>query len=309
MHIVENAIGWVEYLISYVFGGSVSLGPELLQSVLVAVAIFVVGRWAAKIVSKMASQAMLKAKVDDTLSKFLTRLVYMALLCATTLAALQKLNIPIASFAAILAAAGLAIAMALKDSLSNCASGVMIILFRPFEVGDVIEAAGTKGCVEEIHIFNTIVNSPDNVKTYVPNGSITAGNITNYSREKYRRVDLVVGCGYSDDLRAVKGFLMSLLENHPLVISDPEPMVAVSDLGDNCVNFVVRPWALNKDYWKVRWDLTEQIKLGFDELGFEIPFPQRSVHIFDGVAATESEPAEIEQQEQSNMPVQPRRVA
>ena len=196
--------------------------------------------------------------------------------------------------------------MALKDSLSNFASGVMIILFRPFQVGDFVEAGGAKGIVEEIQIFNTIINSPDNIKTYVPNGEITAGNISNYSREKYRRVDLVVGCGYGDDIRKVKQFLESLLANHPHVLSEPAPTVAVAELADSSVNFVVRPWVHNENYWKVRWDLTEQVKLGFDECGFEIPFPQSSVHVYEGGP----EPIEVEPiEEKASGMIQPRRAA
>jgi small conductance mechanosensitive channel len=189
----------------------------------------------------------------------------------------------------------------------------MIILFRPFNVGDFIEAAGTKGIVEEIHVFNTILNSPDNVKTYVPNGSILAGNITNYSRERFRRIDLVIGCSYKDDLRAVKRYLEQVIASHPLVLKDPAPMVAVGELADNSVNMYVRPWVLNTEYWKVRWDLIEKIKIGFDEHGFDIPFPQRSVHVLNELVAPQTSGLRVSEPRfepvDANRLVQPRRAA
>ena len=275
-------------------------------SIFAAVAIFYVGRWAAKATEKMLNRALTQARVDVTLRKFLCRLAYVGVICVAAISAIEKLGVNTGSLTAMIAAAGFAVAMALKDSLSNFASGVIIILFRPFQVGDFVEAGGTKGIVEEIHIFNTIINSPDNIKTYVPNGEITAGNISNYSREQYRRIDLVVGCGYGDDIRKVKRFLESLLENHPQVLQDPAPTVAVAELADSSVNFVVRPWVNNQDYWKVRWDITEQVKLGFDECGFEIPFPQSSVHVFEGGP----EPLEVEPiDEQASGLIQPRRAA
>jgi len=195
------------------------------------------------------------------------------------LAALAKLGINTTSLAAVIAAAGLAVGMALQGSLSNFAAGVLIILFRPLKVGDFVEAAGTKGIVEEINVFNTLLRTPDNVEIIVPNNAITGGNITNYSSKPTRRIDLVVGCGYRDDLAAVKRFLEQTVASDPRVLRDPAPVVAVSDLAESSVNFVVRPWVTNANYWAVRWDLTEKIKLGFDQYGFTIPFPQRELHI------------------------------
>jgi small conductance mechanosensitive channel len=281
--------------------------PDVIRNVVLALAVFVAGRWLAALAERLLGQALRRAKVDETLTRFLQRLAYTVLICATALAAVEKLGINTASFAAVLAAAGLAISMATKDSLANFASGIMIILFRPFNVGDFIEAAGTKGIVEEIHVFNTILNSPDNVKTYVPNGAILAGNITNYSRERFRRIDMVVGCGYKDDLRAVKRFLEQAIASHPLVLKDPAPMVAVGELADNSVNLYVRPWVLNTDYWRVRWDLTEKIKLGFDEHGFEIPFPQRSIHVLNDTVPVQF--SERFNSLENNRIVQPRRAA
>ena len=274
-----------------------------------ALATFWIGKWILKFGVRLLTRAFDRANVDQTLAKFMSGIAYYAGLVLVVIASAHRLGIETTQFTAIVAASGLAIGLALKDSLANFASGVMIILFRPFEVDDVVEFAGTKGKVEAIHVFNTILNSPDNVKTYVPNGSIMAGNITNYSRERFRRVDLEIGCGYGDDLPRVKRFLEATVQNHPLVLADPAPVVAVNELADSCVTFVVRPWVVNEDYWKVRWDLIEQIKIGFDEHGFEIPFPQRTVHVLESpepsVAAT-PEPLKIETEQ---FPVQPRRVA
>jgi len=283
-----------------------------------AIIVFWVGKWILKFAVRLMTGALVRANVDETLSKFASTLAYYAGLLLVAISAASTLGIKTNNLTAIVAASGLAIGLALRDSLSNFASGVMIIMFRPFEVNDVVEVAGTKGKVEEIHVFNTLLNSPDNVKTFVPNGSIMAGNISNYSRERFRRVDLEIGCGYGDDLPTVKRFLEFTVQNHPLVLADPEPVVAVNELADSCVTFVVRPWVVNEDYWKVRWDLTEQIKIGFDASGFEIPFPQQTIHVFNpeskpiqkGVAATSSEPQRPQAPAtEEHFPIQPRRVA
>jgi small conductance mechanosensitive channel len=202
------------------------------------------------------------------------------------MAALDQLGFNTTSVAAILAATGLAVGMALQGSLSNFAAGVMIILFRPFKVGDFVQAAGEKGIVEEIHIFHTHLRTPDNVAVIIPNGAVTGGNILNFSTKPTRRIDLIVSCGYQDELRAVKRFLEDLLAGEPRVLTDPEAVVAVAELADNSVNFVVRPWVASADYWPVRWDLTERIKVGFDERGFSIPFPQRELHFTAAAAET-----------------------
>ena len=257
----------------------VSVGPDFFGRCVAAVAIFFVGKWSANIASMLLAGVLSRAKVDETVSKFLCRIVFSIIICATLLASLEKLGVNTNSLTAVLAAAGLAIGLALQGSLSNFAAGVIIILFRPFKVGDVIEAASTKGVVEEIHIFHTLLHTADNVDIIVPNSEITAGNITNFSSKPVRRIDLIVGCGYGDNLLEVKRFLLDVVSNDERILKDPEPLVAVHELGDNSVNFVVRPWVKNSDYWTVRWSLLEQIKLGFDEQGFSIPFPQRDVHV------------------------------
>ncbi len=254
-------------------------GFTLAMNLLAAVAIFVLGRWAAKLILGITQRMMQRAKVDETLTTFLTNIVYYLALAFVFVAVLDQLGVNTTSFAAIIASAGLAVGLALQGSLSNFAAGVLMILFRPFGVGDFVDAGGVAGIVEEIRIFNTLIRTGDNVQIVVPNGQITSGAIKNFSAKATRRIDLVVGCGYSDDLRAVKQFLEDLIADEPRILADPEPVVAVNELGDSSINFVVRPWVNAADYWAVRWDLNEKIKLGFDEQGFNIPFPSRDVYM------------------------------
>ncbi|NQT37194.1 MAG: mechanosensitive ion channel [Planctomycetes bacterium] len=249
------------------------------MNILAAIVLFIVGRWVAKILRAFSVKLMARADVDETLSKFLANIVYGLLLTFVVVAAVDRLGVNTTSLAAVIAAAGLAIGLALQSSLANFASGVMLILFKPFEVGDFVEAGGSKGVVEEIHIFSTIMRTGDNIQMIVPNGQITGGTITNFTAKKTRRIDLVIGCGYGDDLKAVRDFLESLIAADERILKDPEPVVAVNELADSSVNFVVRPWVGAADYWAVRWDLTEKIKLGFDEKGFSIPYPQQDVHV------------------------------
>lgn len=260
-------------------------GVDFGLNLLAALAIFVVGRWIAQIMTGIAKRVMNRAKVDETLSKFLSNIAYSLLLTLVVLAAINRLGVDTTSFAAVMAAVGLAIGLALQGSLSNFAAGVMLILFKPFRVGDYVEAGGTSGVVEEIHIFSTLMRTGDNVAITVPNSEITKGIITNYSAKATRRIDLTVGCGYDDDLKAVKEFLEQLLADEPRILSDPEPVVAVNELGDSSVKFVVRPWVNASDYWSVRWELNEKIKTGFDERGFNIPYPTRDVHLHQATAS------------------------
>lgn len=210
---------------------------------------------------------------------------YAALLAFVVLAALAQLGIQTTSFIAIIGAAGLAVGLALQGSLSNFAAGVMLIIFRPFKVGDFIEAAGVSGSVEEIMIFSTKLKSPDNKQLYVPNGSIISGTITNYSAKDQRRVDLVFGCGYGDDIKKAKALLEAIVKENPLVLDDPAPTIGVLELGDSSVNFAVRPWVATPDYWDVYFQITEEVKQRFDEAGISIPFPQRDVHLIQNKAA------------------------
>lgn len=254
-------------------------GAVLGVNLLAAIAILLIGRIVAGILRSIAERMMLKAKVDQTLARFLSHIAYAALITFVIIAAIDRLGVDTTSFAAILAAAGLAVGLALQGSLSNFAAGVMLILFKPFKVGNFIEAGGAKGTVEDIHIFNTIVRTGDNVLITVPNSQITGGKITNFSAKPTRRIDLVIGCGYDDDLKAVKAYLQSALESDERILAEPAPVVAVDELGDSSVNFVVRPWVNAADYATVKWDLTEKIKTDFDERGFNLPYPQRDVHV------------------------------
>jgi len=254
-------------------------GFNVALNLLGAIVVFFLGRWAARLIRRISIGMLQRAKVDETLTKFLTNIIYSLALAFVVVAVLDQLGVNTTSFAAIIASAGLAVGLALQGSLSNFAAGVMLILFRPFGVGDFIKAGGVAGVVEEVRIFNTRIRTGDNVQIIVPNGQITTDVITNFSVKDTRRIDLVVGCGYADDLRAVKRFLKELLDADERILSDPEPVVAVNELGESSIDFVVRPWVKAADYWAVRWELNEKIKLGFDEQGFNIPFPSHDVYM------------------------------
>ncbi|MBC8471931.1 MAG: mechanosensitive ion channel [Planctomycetes bacterium] len=244
-----------------------------------ALIIFVIGRWLAKILSQWIETALIKSRIDKTLAKFIKNLSNIVMLIFVIMAAVKPLGIETAQFAVALGAAGLAIGLALQGSLSNFASGFLMIIFRPFKVGDFIEAAGIKGTVKEIQIFNTIINTPDNVRAIIPNGKITDGNILNYTVTGTRRVDLVIGVSYEDDLKKAQSIIESVLVSDDRVLKDPAPKVAVLELADSSVNFVVRPWVNSADYWDTYFDMTAKIKLALDKNDITIPFPQRDVHI------------------------------
>jgi len=244
-----------------------------------AIAILVIGRIVIGIVVGIIRRVLKKASVDETLMKFVLSLTRILLLIFVILAALSTLGVETTSFIAILGAAGLAVGFALQGSLSNFASGVMLIIFRPFKSGDFVEAGGTTGSVEAIQIFNTILKTPDNKLVIVPNSGITGGNITNYSAKEERRVDMIFGIGYDDDLKKAKEILERLIREDSRILEDPAPTVAVSELADSSVNFVVRPWVKTTDYWTVYWDFTEKVKLTFDAEGITIPYPQQDVHM------------------------------
>lgn len=257
----------------------VAHGMDFLLNLVAALAIFVIGRWITGFLVRIVRAVTRRAKLDEMLVNFAGNLCYGFLMAFVILAALERLGVDTTSFAAVIAAAGLAVGLALQGSLSNFAAGVMLVVFRPFKVGDFVEAGGTKGIVEEINIFHTRMRTPDNIAIIVPNGEITDGVISNYSDKPTRRVDLVVGCGYDDDLRAVKRFLVELVTQDERILADPAPEVRVSELADSSVNLVVRPWVNASDFWPVKCDLVERIKIGFDDRGFSIPFPQTDVHV------------------------------
>jgi small conductance mechanosensitive channel len=251
-------------------------------NIAIAIVIFFVGKWIAKKIADFAKKLMIKNKnVDDTLANFLDDIIYYILMIVVILTAVKQLGVDTTSFFAILGAAGLAIGLALKDSLGNFASGVMIIMFRPFQVGDFINAAGVSGTVEEVSIFNTVMRTGDNQKLIVPNGSILGGTITNVNAKPERRVDLVIGISYDDDIKKAKEILNSVVEADERVLKDKGITVAVSELADSSVNFVVRAWVNTPDYWNVKFDLTENIKVTFDNEGITIPYPQQDVHHYN----------------------------
>ncbi len=235
--------------------------------VVAAIAIYFFGKWTAKIIRSIIRKMLRRANQADMLVGFLSNIVYGLLLAFVVIAALQRVGVPMTSAVAILGAAGLAIGFALQDSLSNFASGVMVVLFRPFKIGDFVEAAGVTGVVQEIQIFVTVLKTGDNKKMIIPNGKIFGGNITNYSANDTRRVDLVFGIGYADDLLKAKQVLERIVNAHKLVLKDPAPAIAVTELARNRVNFKVRPWVKAGDYWTVHDELTETVKLELDKEG------------------------------------------
>jgi small conductance mechanosensitive channel len=251
----------------------------LVTNIVIAAAILFGGIWLAKQIKKYVVLMMERRNVDALLASFSSNIVYVALVAFVVIAALSQLGIQTTSFVAIIGAAGLAIGLALQGSLANFASGVMIIAFRPFKVGDFIEAGGVAGVVEGIQIFSTQMRTGDNKAIIIPNSNITGGNITNYSAKETRRVDMVFGIGYDDDIKKTKDVLTELITADDRILKDPEPQVAVSELADSSVNFVVRPWVKSADYWGVMFDYTEAVKLRFDKEGISIPYPQQDVHL------------------------------
>jgi len=248
--------------------------------VIAAIAVFIVGRWIVKRLTIFTEKVMNKRRMDPTIVSFVANLTYMALLVFVVLAALGQLGIQTTSFIAVIGAAGLAIGLALQGSLSNFAAGFLMIIFRPFKVGDFIEGAGVAGTVEAIHIFTTQLLTPDNKTIIIPNSSLTAGNITNYSAKGTRRVDLVFGIGYGDDVDHAKKVISDVLAKEERILKDPAPTIVLVELADSSVNFAVRPWVLAADYWGVYTALIENIKKSFDAEGISIPFPQRDVHVY-----------------------------
>lgn len=270
-----------DHLIALVTDHGTSIGMK----VVAAIVIYVLGRWLSRMVVKLVRKAFQKANMEDTLEKFLCNMLNAVLLVVVIIAAIGALGVQTTSLLAVLGAAGLAVGLALQGSLSNFASGVLIVAFRPYKVGDFIEAAGVAGTVKEVQIFTTIIHSPDNKKILVPNSQIMSGTITNYSANDTRRVDLIVGCSYGDDLDQVRKVLNDIVAGDERILKDPAPTIEVVALGDNSVNFVVRPWVNSGDYWAVHFHLHEQVKKRFDAAGLNIPFPQRDVHVYQhGVA-------------------------
>ena len=244
-----------------------------------AVLILIFGRLAAIGLRSLMKRTLTKSRVDDTLVSFVSSVSYVALMAFVIIAALGQLGVQTASFVAVLGAAGLAVGLALQGSLANFAAGVLLIIFKPFKVGDYIEVAGTSGVVEEIGIFTTELKSPDNKKVIVPNAKATGDNIVNYTANDRRRVDIVACVSYSDDLSKVRRVLEAILAEDTRILQEPAPTIGVLELADSSVNFAVRPWVNTADYWDVFFATQEKIKTRFDAEGIAIPFPQQDVHL------------------------------
>ena len=246
--------------------------------IVISLLIFFVGKKLASWISSILLKLMQRSNVDDTLSKFFSNIVYGLLIVVVVLATLSNLGINTTSFVAILGAAGLAIGLAIKDTFANIGAGVLIVFFRPFKIGDFIQASGEMGSVEEINLFSTILKTGDNKQIIIPNSSIIGSNITNFSAKDTRRVDFVFGIGYDDDLKLAKSTLEEIVSSDKRSLKEPAPFVAVSELADSSVNFVVRVWVKSEDYWGLYFDTIEKVKLTFDEKGISIPYPQMDIH-------------------------------
>jgi len=258
----------------------VDLGIDFGIKVATALAIFLIGKFLVRLVVSAISKVMQKQAVDKTLETFICNLVRISLMVVVVIAAIGAMGIQTTSFIAIFGAAGLAVGLALQGSLSNFASGVLIVLFRPYRVGDFIEAAGIAGSVEQVQILTTILKTGDNKQIIVPNSQIMDSIITNYSANPTRRIDMVVGVSYDDDLDKVRKTIEDLIAAEDRILAEPAPTIAVSALADSSVNFVVRPWVNSADYWGVMFDMTEAIKKRFDKEGISFPFPQQDVHLY-----------------------------
>lgn len=246
--------------------------------ILLALLVFYVGRSVARAIVK-AVDKFTEGRLDDSLRRFLSSVLHGLLLAMVIIAALERLGVQTTAAVAILGAAGLAIGLSLQGTLGNFAAGVILILFRPYKIGDTIGAAGFLGTVEGIEVFNTLLRTPDNRRIIIPNGEIASGSIENFSAMETRRVDMVFGVGYDDDIKKAKAILEELVADDERVLQEPAPIIVVGELADSSVNFLVRPWVNTADYWTVKWDLTEKVKLRFDQEGITIPFPQTDVHL------------------------------
>lgn len=246
--------------------------------ILIALVIFIIGQLIAKIIAGILGKVLRHTKLDKILVEFIQSLVNALLLIFVIVAALDQLGVNTNSVIAVLGAAGLAIGLALQGSLQNFAAGFMLLIFRPFKGGDFVEAAGTAGVIEKIGIFSTTLLTGDNKEVIIPNSAIYSSNIINYSKRPTRRVDMIFSIGYGDDIRAARDVIAAILRQESRILPEPEPLIAVGELGANSVNFFVRPWVKTEDYWDVKFALTEKIKIAFDANGITIPFPQMDIH-------------------------------
>ncbi len=253
--------------------------PGVIGALIGAIAVFIIGKWVSRWIASLVRKSVKKGQSDDMLAGFAGSLTYFGLLALVIIAALGTLGVETAQFAVVLGAAGLAVGFALQGTLSNFAAGVMLLVFRPFKAGDVVEAGGATGVVKELQLFTTTLTTPDNKLVIVPNSAMSSGNIVNYNALGTRRVDMVFGIGYEDDIPRAKEILEDILAKDDRVLKDPGSTVALVELADSSVNFVCRPWVNASDYWGVWFDTHETVKARFDDAGVSIPFPQQDVHM------------------------------
>lgn len=264
---MEKAQEWMNYGLDL----AKEFGPKLLTAIL----IYIIGSWVIKKIAKATRNVMSKSKYDESLQRFLLNLITWALKVFLIIIVISRLGVDVTTFAAVIAAAGLAIGLALQGSLSNFAGGVLLMIFKPYRIGDLIEAQGVLGVVKEIEIFTTKLTTPENKLAIVPNGAMANGNIVNYTAEGKIRVDTVIGVGYGEDIKKTKDVLMNVLTSNPQVLADPAPSVNVMELADSSVNFAVRPFCKPEDYWDVYFATYENCKLALDDAGIEIPYPHQ----------------------------------
>ena len=271
----EEGSDWVAGATDTVVRLALEYGPQALM----AIALLVIGWWLVGLGTRVVAKVLRARKIEETLIGFLVSIAKALMMTLVIVSVLGALGIPTTSLAAVIGAGGLAIGLALQGTLSNFASGVMLIMFKPFRAGDLVDVAGQLGVVEEVQIFVTSMVTLDNRQVLIPNGAIMAGNIMNYSGKETRRVDMVFGISYGDDIKHAKQVMEKVLKGNPLVLQDPPFNVAVSELADSSVNFVVRPWCKTSDYWDVWFSVTEELKIALDAASITIPFPQRDVHM------------------------------
>ena len=248
-------------------------------NIALALAIFIIGKFVVNLISKLIIKVLTRSNLDAILIDFIASITKSIMLLFVVIASMDQLGINTTSLVALLGAAGLAIGLALQSSLQNFASGVMLIIFRPFKAGDFVEAAGISGTVEKINMFSSTLKTGDNREIIVPNGSIYGGVITNYSARATRRIDMTIGIGYESDIKLARDTLQTIINADSRILANPAPLIAVAELADSSVNFAVRPWVNSADYWAVKFDLNEKIKITFDEKGISIPYPQMDVHV------------------------------
>lgn len=273
--IEKNGINYIQKYWEYAIKVLMEYSPRLISAFL----IFIIGWYAIKFIKRLVTKIMIKRDMEPTLSKFLADILIWTLKILLFVTVISRLGVENSSFVAIIGAAGLAIGLSLQGSLSNFAGGVLIIMFKPFKVGDFIEAQGVSGTVKQIQIFVTQLATFDNQIIFIPNGALSNGTITNYSYANSRRANLIIGISYDSEIKKAKEIALDVMHNHALVLKEPEPVVIVSELAESSINLAVRPWAKNEDFFVMRSDILEQIKLKFDQNNIVIPFPQRDIHI------------------------------